>query len=122
MFKRPEDYRISLHGGSPRPEDLALLGRLRGEHGADLSRPRTVRVFLRFPSEELAFEAGRLLHSAGFQVSGLAPSDLGERWGVRAIGKAQVDHVNVADFRARFEGIARSYGGELERWEAAAAP
>ncbi len=122
MFKRPEDYRISLDGGSPRPEDLALLDRLRGEHHADLSRPRRVRLIMRFPSEALAFEAGRLLHSARFEIAGLPPSDAEERWGVRAIGEAQVDHVNVADFRARFEAIARSYGGELDRWEAAAAP
>lgn len=75
-----------------------------------------------FPSERLAFEAGRLLHAARFDVCGLEPSGPDGRWGVRAIGELQLDHVNVADFRARFEGVARAQGGELDRWEAAAQP
>lgn len=122
MFKRPADFRISLEGGSPRHEDLDLLNRLSEEHGADLSRVRTVRLLMRFPSETLAFEAGRLLHGARFRVSGVPPADDGQPWGLQAVGDAQVDHVNVADFRARFDGIARAHGGELERWEAAARP
>lgn len=123
VFKRPADFRISLEGGSPWHEDLALLERLSREHGADLTRRRTVRLFMRFPSEALAFETGRLLHAAGFRVSGLPPyGDGDDAWGLRAIGEAQVDHANVADFRARFDGLARSHDGELERWEAAARP
>ena len=122
MFKRPGDFRVSLGGGSPRHDDLALLDRLSGEHGADLRRPRAVRLFMSFPSEGLAFEAGRLLHAAGFDVSGLEPSEPDAPWGVRATGRLQLDRVNVADFRARFEGIAGAQGGELDHWEAAAQP
>jgi hypothetical protein len=122
VFKRRGDYRIVLEGGQPAPEDLRLLDLLRGEHGADLSRPRNVRLFMFFPSEALAFEAGKLLHSGRFNVVGLEPSGPDERWGVRAEGRLQVDHVNVADFRGRFEGVARSFGGTLERWEASATP
>jgi hypothetical protein len=122
VFKRPGDYRIVLEGNAPTPEDLRLLDLLREEHGADLTRPRSVRLFMYFPSEKLAFEAGKLLHSGRFNVVGLEPAEPEERWGVRAEGRLQLDHVNVGDFRGRFEGVARSFGGTLERWEASAKP
>lgn len=122
MFKRPGDYRIVLDGRQPSAEDLRLLDLLRSEHGADLSRPRSVRLFMSFPSEALAFEAGKLLHSGHFSVVGLEPSEPDELWGVRAEGLVQIDHVNVGDFRGRFEGVAASFGGRLDRWEAAARP
>lgn len=122
MFKRPGDYRIVLEGGAATPEDLRLLDLLRSEHQADLSRPRSVRLFMSFASEALAFEAGKLLHSGGFNVVGLEPSEPEERWGIRAEGQLQIDYVNVGDFRGRFEGVARSFDGTLERWEASARP
>lgn len=122
VFKRPGDYRIVLEATKPSREDLRLLDLLRSEHEADLSRPRSVRLFMSFPSEGAAFEAGKLLHSGRFNVVGLEPSGPDERWGVRAESRLQVDHLNVGDFRGRFEGVARSFGGRLERWEAAARP
>lgn len=122
MFKRPEDFRIVLEGSAPSPGDVRLLDLLHSEHGADLTRPRSVRLFMSFPTEAQAFEAGKLLHSGRFNVVGLEPGDADERWGVRAETRLQVDHVNVGDFRARFEGLARSFGGRLERWEASARP
>ena len=122
MFKRLEDYRITLEGGPPSPEDVRLLDLLRSEHGADLGRPRSVRLFMSFPTEAQAFEAGKLMHSGRFNVVGLEPEDADGRWGVRAEARMQVDHLNVGDFRGRFEGVARSFGGRLERWEASATP
>lgn len=122
VFKKPGDYRIVLEARRPSPEDVRLLDLLRSEHDADLSRPRNVRLVMSFPSEASAFEAGKLLHAGRFNVVGLEPSSPDERWGVRAEAELQVDHVNVGDFRGRFEGIARSFGGRLERWEAAAGP
>lgn len=122
VFKKPGDYRIVLEATEPSLGDLRLLDLLRSEHEADLSRPRNVRLFMSFPSEAAAFEAGKLLHSGRFSVVGLEPTESDDRWGVRAEGRLQVDHVNVGDFRGRFEGVARSFGGELDRWEAAARP
>jgi len=113
------EFEILSEGGTPEERDLAVLENLE-EHGADLSEPRDVRVFLYFPSEEAAEAAGGELADAGYDIVAFEPDGEEEPWAIRASMDLRVDRDNVAGFRSRFEDLAERHGGEFDGWEAAA--
>lgn len=106
----------------PGPElDRLNLAQLRGV-GADLVRPRHVLHFLYFETEDDARRAVEAVEAAGYDATVVEPEGTATQWSVRAEATRVVDDTTVSAYRAQFEQIASTYGGEYDGWEAAAEP
>ena len=112
------EFEILSEGGTPEERDLVILETLE-EHGADLSQPRDVRVYLHFAAEGDADAAGEELEEAGYEIASFESPGDELPWTVRAAKDLRVDRENIAGFRARFNDLAERHGGEFDGWEAA---
>jgi Regulator of ribonuclease activity B len=112
------------YGGAPKtPQeaDSLALRQLAGR-GADLSKPRHVVHFLYFPSEADARAAAEACDEGKWTTAVEPPTETIDQWCLKAEAHRTVGPDTVAAFRAWFEGVASTHGGEYDGWEAAAKP
>ncbi len=74
--------------------------------------------YLYLPDEALAQEAAVQLRDACNAVE-VRPAAKGSTWLARANRDLVPSAANIAEMRAKFEGLAKLLGGEYDGWEAA---
>ena len=115
--------RIRLKGApkTPQEADALALRQLAGR-GADLTKPRHVIHFVYFATESSARSAAEAIGEASWKTVVEAPTETSAEWCVKADDHRIVGPDTVAAFRAWFQGVAQTHGGEYDGWEAAAKP
>ncbi len=106
---------------TPQEADALALRQLAGR-GADLSKPRHVIHFVFFAGETDARAAAAAIEEASWTATVEPPNETVTEWCVKADAHRTVEPATVAAFRAWFENVAESHGGEYDGWEAAAKP
>ena len=106
---------------TPQEADALALRQLAGR-GSDLSKPRHISHFVLFPDEEGARAAAAAIAEASWTTSVEEPTETVAEWCVKADAYRTVGPDTVAAFRAWFEGVAATHGGEYDGWEASAKP
>jgi hypothetical protein len=106
---------------TPQEADALALRQLAGR-GADLTKPRHVIHFVYFETESNARVAADVIAEASWKTAVETPTETIAEWCVKADDYRIVGPDTVAAFRAWFEGVAETHGGEYDGWEAAAKP
>jgi hypothetical protein len=115
--------RIRYYRPPKTPQDADKLALRQLEtRGANLSLPRHVIHFLLFEHEADARAAADTIDGGSWTTRVDAPTQTLDEWSVRVDGHRIVGPDTVAAFRAHFEQIAATHGGEYDGWEAAAKP
>ena len=106
---------------SPKEADRLALRQL-AMLGADLSRPRHIIHFLLFADEADARTAEEEIGQGSWSTRIEPPTETLAEWSLRVDGDRIVGAETIAAFRAQFEQLAESHGGEYDGWEASAKP
>ena len=115
--------RIRYKGAPKTPKEAdALAVRQLAGRGADLTKPRHVIHFLYFAAESDARAAADAIGDASWKTVVEAPTETSAEWRVKADDHRIVGPDTVPAVRAWFEGVADTYRGEYDGWEAAAKP
>lgn len=111
-----------MGSGVPTPDeqDQQVIAAIAG-HGADLAQPREIIHYLYFTTEAATRGAVEILDRPDRFVHAIIDPDQGN-------SKVTIKHTDVLTImlirglRSEFENAAKSFGGEYDGWEAAAAP
>ena len=126
QLPEPLSYHVLAEHHDHTPEgDAQVVDGLR-QAGADLSKRREVIHYFYFPNIESAESVAVELRRNGFDVEDplqiAAVEEAASPWRALATSNVVVTAASAQETTERFRTLASRYGGEYDRWEAAAKP